>query len=490
MNYYIGCDLGTSALKLSLVDETGLIVRNLPEHYPLYLDKPGYSEQDPLDWWEAFKKGLKDIATDEEKAAVKGLSIGGQMHGLVALDKNDKPVRRAILWNDSRSVEECEYLNGEIGKDKIISETGNIAYPGFTAPKILWMKKNEPELYQKIAHVMLPKDYIVHRLTGVYSTDYSDASGTLILNPKTKKWSDFMMRLLGIKEEMLPSLHDSYDKVGYIHNELALSLGYKNPVFVLAGAADNAAAALGSGVVGNGAVNISLGTSGTIYLSLDKYSYDPSGAIHSFLGGDGGYSLLACSLSSASCLKWLYEDIYLSKDYKGEELRIAPNKLGHNNVYFLPYLMGERSPINDPDARGAFVGISLSNKREDLSLAVMEGVAFALKDSFIKMQELGNKITSCHLTGGGSRIAVWRKILANVLNVDLSLVGEDAGASYGMAVLCLYHDGIYKSLEEAESLIQPEETTHPIPSLAKEYEERYRKFKKLYPSLKEFYKIQ
>lgn len=487
MAYYIGADLGTSALKLTLVNEQGAIVRSVSEHYPLELPLPGYSEQDPLLWWKAFVKGVKELTTPLEKKAIRGLAIGGQMHGLVALDFNNVPLRNVILWNDSRSVEECRYLNETIGRKTLIEETGNIAYPGFTAPKILWMQNHESALYERIAHIMLPKDYLVFRLTGLYSTDYSDASGTLLLNGKTRKWSQTMLSICGLNEAMLPSLHDSGDCVGKLTPQVQKELGFDQDVFVLAGAADNAAAALGSGIVGNGALNISLGTSGTIYLSSDHYLADPLGAIHSFLGGDGGYSLLACSLSSASCLHWLYEDIFLSKDYDAEAKRISPASLGHNRVYFLPYLMGERSPINDPSARGLFIGMSLATKREDLSLAVMEGVAFALRDSFERMKVLGANIHSSHLTGGGSKVAVWRKILANVLGIDLTLVGEEAGASYGMAVLCLVHDHVYADLASAEQLIKSEETIHPTSELTALYEKRYQTFKKVYPTVKSFY---
>lgn len=486
-SYFIGCDLGTSALKLTLVDDKGGIIRSVSEHYPLYLPYPGYSEQDPEDWWTALKEGIQNIGSADEKKQIRGLAIGGQMHGLVALDKAGKPLRKVILWNDSRSVKECDYLNSVVGKETLIAETGNIAYPGFTAPKILWMKAHEPELYAKIAHVMLPKDYLVYKLCGIFSTDYSDASGTLLLNGEKRQWSDKMLALVGLSKANLPLLHDSGDRVGVLSKAIAQSLGLSEDVFVLAGAADNASAALGSGVSGDGECNISLGTSGTIYLSSSSYLYDPKGAIHSFLGGDGGYSLLACSLSSASCLKWLYEQIYQTKDYAAEEKKISPSKLGHNSVFFLPYLMGERSPIADPAARGLFIGMDLATTRADLSQAVLEGVAFALKDSFDRMGALGAKITSSHLTGGGSKIATWRKILSNVLGIDLSLVGEEAGASYGMATLCLVHAGCFASLAEAEKQILPEETIHPNPELVKAYRERYQIWKRLYPQVKSLY---
>jgi xylulokinase len=487
MAYFIGCDLGTSALKLTLVDEKGAIVRSVAEPYPLYLPKPGYSEQDPEDWWKAFVRAVDKALEPSERRDLLGIAIAGQMHGLVALDAADKPLRNVILWNDSRSVEECRFLNETVGRPFLIEETGNIAYPGFTAPKILWMRDHEPDLYSRIAHILLPKDYLVFRLTGAYSTDFSDAAGTLLLNVRQKAWSEKMLGLMGLRREALPSLHASGEAVGTLKAEARRELSLPPNVFVLAGAADNAAAALGSGVSGEGMVNISLGTSGTIYVSSAKYLADPKGAIHSFLGGDGLYCLLACSLSSASSLRWLYEDIYGTKDYLTEERRISPAKLGHNGIYFLPYLMGERSPINDADARGLFIGMDLSSKREDLALAVLEGVSFALRDSFERIKELGGAVSSSHLTGGGSKNVLWRKILANVLNIDLSLVGEEAGASYGMAILDLLHAKAAPSLAEAERLIKPEETIHPTLALAQAYEERYRVFQKIYPAVKSLY---
>jgi xylulokinase len=489
MDYVIGCDLGTSALKVTLVNARGEVVRSVSKNYPLHLPQPGYSEQSAEDWLKALYAALKEVATPEEKKTTRGLAIAGQMHGLVALDQDAKPIRDVILWNDSRSVEECHYLNDTIGKETLVQETGNIAYPGFTAPKILWLAKHEPDAFKAMKHVLLPKDYLVYCLTGIFSSDYSDASGTLLFDPFHKQWSEKMCEIMGVSIEMLPPLHQSGDLVGTLKKDVAEELGYSSELYVLAGAADNAAAALGSGVSGEGAVNISLGTSGTIFVSSQHCLYDSKGAIHCFMAGDGGYSLLACSLSSASCLRWLNEDIYLTKDYSGEEKRIFPAKLGQNHVYFLPYLMGERSPINDPDARSLFIGMDLSTKREDLTLAVLEGVSFALRDSFERIKELGGHFTSSHITGGGSKNALWRKILCNVMNIDLSLVGEEAGASYGMALLCLVHSHYFSSLAEAEAFVKPEETIHPNAALVAAYEERYQSFKKIYPQTKSLFPL-
>lgn len=487
MGIYLGCDLGTSGLKVTLVNDRGDVIRSLSCSYPLLLPKEGYSEQNPIEWFSALRKAVKDGVKGEERKEVRGISISGQMHGLVALDSKGVPLRNAILWNDSRSTQECAYLNATVGEKKLMGETGNIAFPGFTLPKILWMKNNEPSLYRRIAHVLLPKDYLVYRLCGVFSTDYSDASGTLVLDVRNRKWSKAMIKLSGLPESAYPPLRFSQEKVGCLSESAASELGLSEKVFVLAGSGDNAAGALGDGVVGDGQANISLGTSGTIFLSSPEYHCRGRGSIHSFLAADGSYCLLSCALSSASSLKWLMENVLLTTDYAIEQRRVPQRKLGRNSVYFLPYLMGERSPINDPFARGAFLGMSLDTKRGDMALAVMEGVAFSLRQSYEAMKESGAKFTSVHLTGGGATNPLWRRILANVLKTRLGYLNAEAGASYGMGLLCLVSEGIL-TFQDLPKLTQKVEIINPSPDLAALYEDRYQKWKLLYPALRGVYK--
>ena len=334
---YIGIDLGTSAVKLLLVDEKGNILNTVSEEYPISFPKPGWSEQNPEDWLKAVEKGIIELTKDADKSKISAIGAGGQMHGLVILDENDGVLRPAILWNDGRTQEETEYLNTVIGTQKLTEYTGNIAFAGFTAPKILWLKKHEPEIFAKIKKIMLPKDYINYMLTGVHCTDYSDASGMLLLDVKNKKWSNEMIDICGISIEQLPKLYESYEVVGTLTRSYSEKFGFPNTVKVSAGAGDNAAAAIGTGIVGNLACNISLGTSGTIFISNDKFMVDSQNSLHSFAHADGGWHLMGCMLSAASCNKWWLEDILDTKEYSAEQKAITDDMLGNNRVYFMQF---------------------------------------------------------------------------------------------------------------------------------------------------------
>ena len=374
METFIGIDLGTSAVKLLLVDGGGIILNAITREYPLVFPRPGWSEQHPEDWWQAVRFSVPELLEGYDANAVKGIGVGGQMHGLVALDENDNVIRPAILWNDGRTAEETEWLNTKVGKGKLSEYTGNIAFAGFTAPKLLWMKKHEPENFARIKKIMLPKDYINYRLTGIHSCDYSDASGMLLLDVKNRCWSQQMLDICGIREVQMPQLFESYEVIGTLLPEIATALGLSEHVKVVAGAGDNAAAAVGTGTVGNGACNISLGTSGTIFIASDTFGVDPNNALHAFCHADGRYHLMGCMLSAASCNKWFCEKILKTADYAAEQADITDDRLGNNRVFFLPYLMGERSPINDTDARGTFIGLSMDTTRADMVQAVLEGV--------------------------------------------------------------------------------------------------------------------
>ncbi len=485
---YIGIDLGTSAVKLMLVDEKGKILNCVSKDYNVYYPHPGWSEQMPEDWYTAVIEGLKELLKDYSNDDVKGIGVGGQMHGLVVLDKDDNVIRPAILWNDGRTEKQVEYLNNVIGKEKLSEYTANIAFAGFTAPKILWMEENEPELFKRIEKIMLPKDYIVYMLTGVHSCDYSDASGMLLLDVKNKCWSKEMLDICHISEKQLPNLYESYQVVGSVKPEIAQGLGLGD-VNVVAGAGDNAAAAIGTGTVGNGKTNISLGTSGTVFISSEFFGDDKNNALHSFAHADGAYHLMGCMLSAASCNKWFIEDVLGSQDYSGVESEISEDMLGKNTVFFLPYLMGERSPINDVNARGTFVGITMDKKRRDLHLAVLEGVAFALRDSVEKARELGIEINAANICGGGAKSFLWQRIIANVLGVRLDKVKTEQGPGYGGAILAMVGTGAYKTVYEAcNSLVEIESSIYPEKELTELYSKRYNQFKRLYPALKGVFK--
>ena len=486
--FYIGIDLGTSAVKLLLVDEGGKVVNEITKEYPLSFPHPGWSEQEPADWWSAVLAGVPELISGVDAKEVRGIGLGGQMHGLVALDKDDSVIRPAILWNDGRTAKETDYLNEVIGRDKLSQYTANIAFAGFTAPKILWMKANEPENFARISKIMLPKDYLVYKMTGVHATDYSDASGMLLLDVQHKRWSGEMLDICGVTEAQLPTLYESWQAVGTLKPDVAAAFGLPESVLVCAGAGDNAAAAVGTGTVGAGGCNISLGTSGTVFISSDKFGVDPHNALHSFAHADEGYHLMGCMLSAASCNKWWMDEISGDTDYTGEQAKISPDKLGRNHVYFLPYLMGERSPINDTNARGTFTGLTMDTTHADMTQAVLEGVAFAIRDSFEVAKSLGVSIPRSNICGGGAKSPLWRRILANVLGIPLDMVATEQGPGYGGAILAMVAGGKFPTVQAAcDVLVTVASTTEPDPELTALYNERYSQFKQIYPAMKSLF---
>lgn len=487
MNYYIGADLGTSALKLLLCDRNGNIIKSVSRSYDVCYPKSGWSEQDPGDWWYAFSDGVKELTASVDADDVKGICVAGQMHGLVILDENDRVIRPCILWNDGRSSDETEYLNSVIGKEKLSEMTANIAYAGFTAPKILWLKKHEVDNYKSISKIMLPKDYINYLLTGIHATDLSDASGLLLLDVKNKCWSQKMLDICGIREEMMPHLFESYESIGTVLPNIAKELGLSESVTVAAGAGDNAGAAIGTATVGEGKCNISLGTSGTVFIPSERFAVDKNNALHSFCHADGKYHLMGCILSAASCNKWFCDEILNTRDYMSVQAEITEDMLGNNNVFFLPYLMGERSPINDTDATGTFIGLRPDTKRSDMLLAVLEGVCFAIKDNLEVAKSLGITIESSTVCGGGARSPLWVRILANILGIELCIPETEEGPGYGAARLAMVASGEYPKLSDCID-VKIKERIIPEESLVKAYEAKYNKFRAIYPSVKNLYK--
>lgn len=489
MKYYIGADLGTSAMKLLLVDEVGRIVNTVSETYEAHYPYPGWSEQNPSDWWEAFVSGVRRLVAETDVTQIKGIGVGGQMHGLVALDKQDAVIRPAILWNDGRTDKETEYLNTEIGKSVLSNYTGNIAFAGFTAPKILWMKNHEPENVARIDKIMLPKDYLNYRLTGKHTSDYSDASGMLLLDVKNKCWSEQMLTICGVDKAWMPQLKESFEVIGNLKKDVALELGLPEEVIVVAGAGDNAAAAVGTGVVREGKCNISLGTSGTIFFPMNEFAVDEQNALHSFCHADGRYHLMGCILSAASCNKWFCEEILKDGNYEALQADITEENLGENDVFFLPYLMGERSPINDTDARGTFTGMSMKTSQKDMVQAVLEGVAFAIRDNFEVAKGQGVSIKDSYLCGGGAKSKIWQKILCNVLNIPIRIPMMEEGPGYGAAMLAMVGDGMFATLNECvEQFIKEKEILYPDKEIASRYQRQYDKYKKIYPTMKELFK--
>ena len=486
---YIGIDLGTSAVKLLLMESGGKIVKIVSKEYALSFPNPGWSEQNPEDWYDQSVAGLKELLDGQDKSQVAGISFGGQMHGLVILDKDDQVIRPAILWNDGRTTAETDFLNYNIGKEELEKYTANIAYAGFTAPKILWIKEHEPENFAKIRKIMLPKDYLAYRLSGTFSTDYSDASGMLLLDVENKCWSKEMCDICGITEEKLPRLYESYEKIGTLKRDIAAELGIANEVVIAAGGGDNAASAVGTGTVGEGKCNISLGTSGTLFISSDHFvPTNGHTALHSFAHSDGHYHLMGCMLSAASCNKWWNEEILHTRDYAAEQSDITDEKLGENHVFYLPYLMGERSPLNDPLARGTFVGMTMDTTRSDMTQAVLEGVIFGLRDSLEVARSLGIEVEKSTIVGGGAKSPLWRKMAANILNIRLEFPSSEEGPSMGGAMLAAVACGEYPDVKSAcEKIVEITGCEEPDPELAAKYEKRYQQFRKIYPALKEVF---
>ena len=485
MKLYIGIDLGTSSMKLLLMDGRGEILNTVTRDYPLEFPQPGWSQQDPMDWAKALFEGVPELLHGFDGSAVAGIGCGGQMHGLVVLDENDNVIRPAILWNDGRTAKQVDYLNNEFGKERLSALTANIAFAGFTAPKLLWLKENEPENFAKIVKIMLPKDYINYILTGVHACDYSDASGMLLLDVQNKRWSREMLSVCGISDAQMPILFESYECIGTVLPGIARKLGIGGEVRVCAGAGDNAAAAVGTGVVGEGGCNISIGTSGTVFISSKKFGVDPNNALHAFAHADGGWHLMGCMLSAASCNKWLLEDILGTSDHGAEQAPISEDRLGENHVFFLPYLMGERSPINDTNARGTFIGMTMDTTRADMVQAVLEGVAFAIRDSFDVARSLGIDIPASNICGGGARSPLWKKIFANVLGTELHCLKSEQGPGMGGAMLAMVACGEYPDVKSVcDALVEVAETVRPEPELTAKYEKRYQQFKKIYPAVK------
>lgn len=486
--YFIGIDIGTTSVKIIALDEKGTIAKSVSKEYPISFPKPLWSEQNPKDWLNESINGLKEILDGLNKDEVKAIGFSGQMHGLVTLDEHDNVIRPAILWNDQRTGNECDYLNKTIGQSEVSKWTGNLAIAGFTAPKILWLKKNEPENFQKIKKIMLPKDYVAYMMTGVFATDMSDASGTLYLDVKNRKWSADMLELLEINNNQLPKLYESYEVIGNMKPELLKELGLSSEVKVIIGGGDQAVAAVGSGVVKAGSCSLSLGTSGVVFTSNEEFFVDENNSLHSFCHANGKYHLMGVTLAAAASLKWWVESINCSKDYT-EFLNEAEAAEISDNLFYLPYLMGERTPHNDPNCRGTFIGMNITHQRKNMTRAVLEGVAFSLRDTFEIMKSMGVEIQRISINGGGTKSNLWSQIFADVLGLEVDKLNSNEGPAYGAAILAAVGYGQFENVEDAcQKLIKVTETTRPNKENIEIYNEKYNKYRKIYPAVKELFK--
>lgn len=484
MGIYLGIDLGTSSVKLLLMDAEGKIIKSVSKTYPIYLPKPLWSEQNPNDWWRAVRDGILELG--DYRGLIEGISFCGQMHGLVILDEYDEVIRPAILWNDQRTQEECDFLNNDIGRDIVSYCTGNIALTGFTAPKLLWLKKKEPLNYKRIDKIMLPKDYIAYKLSGVFATDVSDASGTLYFDVKNRCWSADMINIIGIERYMLPNVFESYQNIGIIKGDISKELGLNKNTKVIIGGGDQAVGAVGTGTVDQNQCSISLGTSGVVFVSTERFCEDKGNNLHSFCHANGRYHLMGVILSAAGALEWWVKSICCN-EYENVLARIKEVKIDED-IFFLPYLMGERTPINNPKARGVFMGMTLNQKQEDMTLAVLEGVTFALRDSFEIIKELGINVNEVKVTGGGSKSTLWLHILADILGVKVCTINTTDGPALGAAILASVGCGKYKTVEEAcKNIIKVEKIIYCNRENFKKYDIKYKKYKEIYPAVKHLF---
>ncbi|MDI3530018.1 MAG: xylulokinase [Thermoanaerobacter sp.] len=493
--YFLGIDLGTSAVKIILVEENGNVIGSTSKEYPVYYPQPGWSEQNPEDWWNATKDGIREliIKTGVKNDDIKGIGLSGQMHGLVLLDENNNVLLPAILWNDQRTQEECDYITQTLGKERLTKYTGNKALTGFTAPKILWVRKHRPDVYKKIHHILLPKDYIRFKLTNEYATDVSDASGTLLFDVENRKWSKDMLDALDIPYNWMPKCYESTEVTGYVTKDVADLTGLKEGTIVVGGGGDQASGAVGTGTVKSGIVSIALGTSGVVFASQDKYVVDEENRLHSFCHANGKWHVMGVMLSAAACLKWWIDNIinFNGSSITYEKLLEEAEKVtpGSGGLIFLPYLMGERTPHSDPYARGSFIGLNMTHKREHMTRAILEGVAFGLRDSLEIIKELNIPVNEVRVSGGGAKSVLWRQILADIFGVRVDMVNATEGPAFGAAIMAAVGYGIFKDVEEAcSTLIKVTDSVYPIGENVSKYDEIYAIYKDLYYLLKNTFK--
>lgn len=487
--YYLGIDVSTTSSKALLVDDHGKVVAVASSPHTLQTPEPLWSEQDPLEWWKAVIASIQAVLkqSDIQSKSIAAIGLTGQMHGLVLLDGAGQVLRPAILWNDQRTQAQCDEIHQRVGREKFIQTTGNLALPGFTAPKILWVAENEPAVFARAKHILLPKDYVRYRLTGLYAMDKADGSGTVLFDVSKRDWSPEIITSLGIPAEWLPATYEGPEFTGKITPQAAEQTGLWAGTPVCAGGGDQSAQAVGVGAVEPGVVALTVGTSGVVFATTPSPLVEQEGRLHAFCHAvPGMWHLMGVMLSAAGSLQW-YRDT-LAPDCSFDDLlkEAASISPGSEGLQFLPYLSGERTPHPDPLARGAFVGLTLRHRRGHLTRSVLEGVAFGLKDSFTLIQQAGlGEIHQVRASGGGTRSKLWRHILASVLETELVMVNTSEGAAYGAALLAGVGAGKWTSIQEAcKSAVKVIQSTHPDPAQMEAYRKAYRLYRQLYPALK------
>lgn len=488
-SFFLGIDVSTTATKALLVDPLGRTVSSAAAEYELSTPRPLWAEQDPDLWWEAARQSIRDVLgrSGVDAGSIRGVGLTGQMHGLVLLDRAGNVLRPAILWNDQRSDAQCEEMRRRLGLERLVELTGNDAFPGFTAPKLLWVKDHEPDIFSEIRQVLLPKDYLRYCLTGEYATDRAGAGGTLMLDVRTRDWSTELLDAFDIPALWLPPTFEGSAITGRVSEAAAKSTGLRSGTPVVGGGGDQAAQAVGVGAVRPGVVALTLGTSGVVFASCDRPLIESSGRLHSFPHAVPGlWHVMGVMLSAAGSLRW-YRDVVAPGESYDDLLDAAGNiEPGCEGLTFLPYLSGERTPHADPRARGGFVGLTLRHGRAHMTRAVLEGVAFGLRDNLAMMRDVGlDDIDQIRISGGGTRNPIWRQILADVLGVELVAVETLEGGAFGAALLAGVGAGHWTGVEAAcAQAVRLGETTAPDPAGSKAYEPVYERFRALYPALK------
>lgn len=488
--YYLGIDLGTSSVKILAINDNNEIIGDVTREYPVYFPQDKWAQQDPADWWKQTVLAIKELIHNLsiESNQVRAIGFSGQMHGLVALGAQNEVLTPAILWCDQRTQTECDEITAFFGQEKLSLYTGNKALTGFTAPKILWVKKNMPEVFAKIRHILLPKDYVRFMLTGDYATDVSDASGMLLLNVKNRQWSQEMLEFLDIKEAQLPKLYESYEVTGVVAESVKAELGLEGEILVVGGAGDQAAGAIGTGTVNDGIVSVNLGTSGVVFAAHELYAVDEKNRLHTFCHANGKYHSMGVMLSAANCLKWWAETIHPSVGFDVLLEEAAKTEAGSNRLVFLPYLMGERTPYSNPDAKGCFVGMTTTTTRGHMTRAVLEGVAFGLYDSLKILEELEIPIKQVRVIGGGAKSALWKQILADVFSLEIQEINTNQGGALGAAILAAVGAKKYSDVDEGcNAMIKVINKIKPIYENVEKYQRIHPLYVDLYADLKKWF---
>jgi len=498
MAYLMGIDVGTTGTKTILIDEAGKIISSSLEEYPLYTPRPNWAEQNPEDWWSATIKSIKGVLAKSgiKGEEIKGIGLSGQMHGAVLIDKNYKVLRPCILWCDQRTAKQCEYITRTIGRDRLIRLACNPALTGFTAGKVIWVRDNEPQIYEKIFKILLPKDYIRFMLTGSFATEVSDASGTLFLDVKERRWSDEILEKLDIDRDLMPECYESTVVSGEVSGDVSRQTGLRVGTPVVGGGGDQAAQAVGSGIVKEGRISSTIGTSGVVFAFSDEVKVDPSGRVHTFCHAvPKKWHIMGVMLSAGGSLRWFRDSLGGQEVEEAKARGIDPYEVlieeassveaGCEGLIFLPYLTGERTPYADPDAKGVFFGLTLRHKKPHLIRSIMEGVSYGMRDSLEIIKGMGVPVMEVRASGGGARSSLWRQIQADVSDVELVTVNITEGAAFGAALLAGVGTGIYGSVEEAcEGTIRITSRLLPQKGNVKRYNEYYEVYRSLYPILK------